>query len=576
MKNSLKQLISLCLLFFLSFWAIRPFFVTGFFPMHDDTQPARVFEMAQALSFGQFPVRWVGDLGYGFGYPLFNFYAPLPYYVGAFFNLVGFDALTAAKIMMVIGILAAGISMYFLVNTLFGKTAGLVAAILYLYAPYHAVNIYVRGAVGELYAFAFLPLIALGIFKIVKANGNQKQVKCGILIASTGFAIVLLSHNILGLITGLLFSVILLVYLIYSLIKKQKLATCYFLLATVLIGFGLSAFFTLPALAEKKFTRVEGLTAGGSDFHQHFVYPDQLWNSSWGYGGSAPGKEDGMSFKIGKLHLILGLLSIPLILYLYRTKRPKKYLCLPAQAGSLFYVLCFMFIISVFMMLETSKSVWESIPILSYIQYPWRFLNITIFSLAVLSGFIFILLKKPLKIIIAGLIIVSVLLLNVKYFQPKEYLPLVSSDYTVKDILNYKISKISDEYLPPDFKIPQNREEIAREAIVGDDNLKIISRQENITDKQYQLEIIEPVTVNTNISYFPGWQTYLDGKGTEITSKDGRIAIDLPQGRHDLKITLQDTPIRKSANAISILSVFLLVYVSLFCKKMPLCPSKKA
>lgn len=242
----------------------------------------------------------------------------------------------------------------------------------------------------------------------------------------------------------------------------------------------------------------------------------------------------------------------------------------------MFYVLCSMFIISVFMMLDTSKPVWESIPILSYIQYPWRFLNITIFSLAVLSGFIFILLKKPLKIIIAGLIIVSVLWLNVKYFQPQEYLTVSASNYTDRDILNYKISRISDEYLPPDFVIPQNREGIAREAIVVDDNLKLISRQENFTDKKYQLEIIKPVTVTTNIAYFPGWQAYVDGVGTGISSKNGRVTVDLPQGLHSLKIVLKDTPIRKGANTISILSVFLLVYVSLFWKEMPLCPSKKA
>lgn len=570
MKNSLKQIILLCLLFFLSFWAIRPFFVSGFFPMHDDTQPARVFEMAQALSSSQFPVRWVGDLGYGFGYPLFNFYAPLPYYIGAFFNLVGFDALVATKIMMVIGILAAGISMYFLVKELFGKTAGLVAAVLYLYAPYHAVNIYVRGAVGELYAYALLPLILLGLLKIIKANGNQQLIKRGIIIGSLGFASVLLSHNILGMISGLFIGVGLLVYSLYLLIMKKKFYVLCSLLFVILLGLGLSAFFTLPALTEKKFTKVEELTGGGSDFRQHFVYLDQLWNSPWGYAGSAPGRQDGMSFKIGKLQLILGLLSIPIVIYFQKNKKLNKYL------GYMFYVLCSMFIISVFMMLDTSKPVWESIPILSYIQYPWRFLNITIFSLAVLSGFIFILLKKPLKIIIAGLIIVSVLWLNVKYFQPQEYLTVSASNYTDRDILNYKISRISDEYLPPDFVIPQNREGIAREAIVVDDNLKLISRQENFTDKKYQLEIIKPVTVTTNIAYFPGWQAYVDGVGTGISSKNGRVTVDLPQGLHSLKIVLKDTPIRKGANTISILSVFLLVYVSLFWKEMPLCPSKKA
>ncbi|MBI2034661.1 MAG: hypothetical protein HYT11_02915, partial [Candidatus Levybacteria bacterium] len=83
----------------LSFFSIRPLLVSGFFPMHDDTQVARVYEMWKALRDGMFPVRWVPDLGYGYGYPIFNFYAPLAYYAGAFFIFLGVDALTATKFM---------------------------------------------------------------------------------------------------------------------------------------------------------------------------------------------------------------------------------------------------------------------------------------------------------------------------------------------------------------------------------------------------------------------------------------------------------------------------------------------
>src|SRR3989344_3007175 len=104
----------LILVLILSFWAIKPLFVNGFFPMHDDTQVARVFEMGKALRDGMFPVRWVQDLGYGYGYPIFNFYAPFAYYVGGLFNIIGFNALIATKMMMGLGIILSGIFMYVL------------------------------------------------------------------------------------------------------------------------------------------------------------------------------------------------------------------------------------------------------------------------------------------------------------------------------------------------------------------------------------------------------------------------------------------------------------------------------
>src|SRR3989338_6324726 len=110
----LKSNYGLFLVLILSFWAIKPLLIPGFFPMHDDTQVARVFEMGKMLGSGVFPVRWVPDLGYGYGYPIFNFYAPLAYYIGGAFILLGFDALLATKLMMILGILLASVFMYLL------------------------------------------------------------------------------------------------------------------------------------------------------------------------------------------------------------------------------------------------------------------------------------------------------------------------------------------------------------------------------------------------------------------------------------------------------------------------------
>ena len=159
--KSLWFLAPLVLVALFSFWVIRPLFNSGFFPIHDDTQVVRVSQMALALREGQFPVRWVKDLGYGYGYPIFNFYAPLAYYLGAFFNLSGFSALVATKVMIGLGSVLGGILMYFLASKFWGKLGGVIAALFYLYLPYKAVNIYVRGAVAELWALAFLPCLPL-------------------------------------------------------------------------------------------------------------------------------------------------------------------------------------------------------------------------------------------------------------------------------------------------------------------------------------------------------------------------------------------------------------------------------
>ncbi|HSW77149.1 MAG TPA: hypothetical protein VLG50_08890, partial [Candidatus Saccharimonadales bacterium] len=124
MKYLIKAIPAILVLM-LSYWAVRPLTTAGFFPMHDDTQVARVFEMHKSLADGMFPVRWVSDLGYGYGYPIFNFYAPLAYYVGAVFMFVGANALIATKLMIGLGVVLAGIFMYFLAKEFWGKIGGI-------------------------------------------------------------------------------------------------------------------------------------------------------------------------------------------------------------------------------------------------------------------------------------------------------------------------------------------------------------------------------------------------------------------------------------------------------------------
>src|SRR3989344_866098 len=142
----MKRFFYVLVIVLLSYFAIKPLFISGFFPMHDDTQVGRVVAMGKALSAGQFPVRWVADLGYGYGYPIFNFYGPLPYYFGGMLYAFGVPALVATKMMFGVGAIAPALTLYLAMSGL-GWQAALVSALLTQYSPYHAVQIYVRGAV---------------------------------------------------------------------------------------------------------------------------------------------------------------------------------------------------------------------------------------------------------------------------------------------------------------------------------------------------------------------------------------------------------------------------------------------
>lgn len=432
----------------LAFFSVAAFFTNGFFIVHDSVQPARIFEMAKGLLDGNFPVRWAPDLGFGLGYPLFNFYSVLPYYIGGLVTLLGFDIITATKFVFVLGILGSGISMYFFAKAFFGRTAALCASIIYLYFPYHAVNIYVRGDLAELCAYAILPLIFLSLFKI---HISEKFTKLYVILGSVSLACLIITHNLSFFMLLPFMGIFVVLSTVFSENKKTLLISY---VTIFVMAFLLSAFYSVPAALEAKYTNVTTQVGGGADWRDHFVCLPQLWDSPWGFGGSAKGCADGLSFRLGKSNILLILVSVIMFIFSFKKLKEKRFLI-----GISFAFL----LLSVFMTLEYSAFLW-SIPFMDFLQYPWRFLNFTGLFTGILGGalaFMLIEKYKNSEIYVVTVIIALTLFLNAKLFVPQKIINLEPSDYTNMYYLNWTASKISDEYLPKGFNEPASVSQVA-------------------------------------------------------------------------------------------------------------------
>src|SRR3989344_4153706 len=89
---------TLLLLIILTLPATLSLFRPGFFSSHDGGwMVVRLSAFHQALSDGQFPVRWSARLNHGYGYPVLNFLYPLPFYLGELFYLLSHSFFTALK-----------------------------------------------------------------------------------------------------------------------------------------------------------------------------------------------------------------------------------------------------------------------------------------------------------------------------------------------------------------------------------------------------------------------------------------------------------------------------------------------
>lgn len=516
------------ILLILSIFIIWPIFQPGYFSHHDDLHVMRIFEMKKCLQDFQIPCRWVPDMGYGNGYPLFNYYNPFPYYIGGILSFfTGF--IISAKILFLIPLILGGISMYLLSKELLNREAGLVAGVLYLFAPYRALDSYVRGAVSESFAIAVIPLVFYFLLR-----------KKFILFSIT-LAVFLTSHTIMTL----LFLPVLAFFVSYRYSRQVIYA--------ILLGVGLSAFFTLPAYFEKNLVQIDNLARLDLDFRAHFVtFPQLFQDRSWGYGASFPGPIDTISFQIGLPHWVLVFFS-PLVVFFKR--KEKKLLIL--YAG-----LLLLFLFSIFMTHNKSAFIWEKIGILRFTQFPWRFLAVTIFTSSLLGGFLIYSLNKTLGRILGVGIIILTVILNWNYFKPDKFYPEVGDNQKLSGVEWDTQQKASIlDYLPQGAQKPlepaQDKPYLEGEAEV--------KKFEKLSNRWMLLiDVKSPTKVEIPVINFPNWKVYNDGKEISHTSDNyvKRISFNLDPGVYKISGKFNNTPIREISNIITLVSILTVLYLS--------------
>ena len=253
-------------------------------------------ELHQNIAHGVLVPRWAPDLGRGTGQPLFLFHPPMIYYLGEFWHLLGFDFVTAMNLACAVVVLLAAVGMFLLARLYFGDAGGWLGAAAYLYAPYFAVNLYVRSAMEEFSAFAFFALALYGF----GAYARHRRAKYW-LIGAAAFACVVGCHFM----AALLFAPLLLGFLGITAWMEKSWHVLWKQACGFLLGLGLSAFIWAPALEARQYANIERAIQGAFRYSNHLVYLHQLFYSPWGYGLSVPGPNDGMSFSLGWSHLIL-------------------------------------------------------------------------------------------------------------------------------------------------------------------------------------------------------------------------------------------------------------------------------
>ncbi|MCK4546949.1 MAG: hypothetical protein KAW17_05840 [Candidatus Eisenbacteria sp.] len=531
---------------------------------------ARLMELDHLIREGYHYPRWAADFYYGFGSPIFNFYAPAGYWIAEIFALSGVSLLYSLKLTYVLSILLAGTGMFLFVRKMWGPLAGTGAATLYVFSPYFLLDVFVRASIGEVLCFAWIPW---ALFFLLRTLGGSRG---SIPLAALFAALVICSHNI----TAMLFfpSMILLVFLHWQ--REGKWRVLLWGLVACALALGLSAFFWLPALAEKQFVQGnETLTTGDFYFGDHFIRARQLFERRWGFGTSAPG--DSVSLQLGILHWILTAGAA--LVFLLRRR--------PWNANAVW--LWTIFGGALFMALDPSRFIWERVALLHFVQFPWRFLLFATICSSALSGVVFSLLRgkrRHWQLAGAGALIIIVLLtyggytrsrllvIDITTREPraieqneraaarKDPNLLIFEDFFTVDVLRHigMRATILDDFMP--VWVPFNPKTLPEIPYrVSEGEVAVEPVREAPAERVYQVHSGAGGTIQFFTFWFPGWVGYLDGREIDLFPEHphGCLSAAIPPGEHDLVIKFVNTPVRTAGELVSLASLVCAVAVAL-------------
>lgn len=535
------------LIILLSIPAVWALLVPGFYGASDDLHIAWLHQLDKVVREGQIPPRFVPDLSFGFGYPLFNFVFPFPFYIAELFHLAGFSFVDSIKSVFFLSVPLSMAAMYFLLRELSSKVVSLTGAVIYVYAPYRATDLYIRGAIGEIVAFVFLPIITLAVLKVTDEKVNKQTMWRWIGVGGVSLGLLILSHNIIAYMFFPFAALLILMRIILSNQGKRAMLSISSL-GMILIGLAISVYFWLPALLESRLMKYDTVF----NYWDHFPTLRQLVTPYFGYGASVPGPGDGMSFFMGTANLVLVLLFV--VISLIGWKKFNK-----TQKTVLVWVAT-MFLSSMFLMNHRSSIFWRNIPLLPYFQFPWRLLTLIVFSTSI---FVIALDKlKYKKVISLGILFITIIT-SFTYFKPQDFLgrkdDYYIDRYTTESGASDNYRETQEEYLRLPINTKKRPDDIFPRAYSDKPAINNISEYSSL-NAYLDITTGEEVVINYNKYMLPGWNALLDGRKVEIIPGDpyGQITVRMPAGQHTLEVFYKEPTLKKVLNIVSLSTVILL------------------
>ena len=375
---------------------------------------ARLMGTSQAISEGQvIPVIMSGFCN-NFGYSWNIFYSPLTAYIPLIFSIFTASFELMLKLFIVLIAIASGIAMYeFVTKVTKNRYAGLLAAAIYVFAPYRLTDMYMRMAISELASFVFIPIVFHRMYNIF--NSEEKSIKKS-LVLTLGASGLILTHIVIAMYVA----IFCFIYLLLNIKKLKDKQVLIMLGINILLIILITAFYTIPLLEHKMGADYEVFKAGRMERTEELIrnkvdFLDLVYTKQYNF-----------SFEIGLISIIGLVLTI--LAYKKVEKQNRKIYWFSLVSGIVCVILSLRFF------------PFEKLPaVLKMIQFTFRLLEFSTFFFAFIAAINYSLVVKDFKMKdVAVLSLIAFLLI----------VPL-------KKNLNYE-KRWSEEALWPSVEVNEN------------------------------------------------------------------------------------------------------------------------
>ncbi len=525
----------------------------------------RMLEFDRVVQEGILYPRWAPDLAFGYGYPVFNFYAPLTDYVAESLHLFGLTLPDAIKAIFALTVLLGASGAFVLGAALFQdhketQLIGSVIATAYILFPYFMLDLYTRAAIAEALGAALLPWL-IWIWRRLL----HSQTMGSVVLAALFSAALVLTHNLTALVAAPLLGI----YLLWEwllLPASRRIRPLWMGALAAVLGALFAAIYWLPLFAELPLV---GMSRADKQLwalvEENFLSLRDVIQFSWAY------RYVGAPFPLALVPIVLGIMGAAVVLFIARGLR--------ARGAVLFF--CAVGLVSSILMIDWAKSLWLYLPLLRSIQFPWRLSVFVGFGVALaVGGLVACLLQSrwleafrrqsnragewtgyAFAAVLVGLLIwVAVSNLSLRRMNS------LQGDVALPQLVRFEMDQRTiglgtmNEYMPLTVQaLPRRLNPVAAST-----QPTVRLEDYNAVRRAFSVSTSQPISISLHSFYFPDWRVTIDDQlvAAYPSTPMGLLTLDVPAGGHRIQIELVDTTPRRVGSILSGLGALILLALS--------------